>query len=545
MKVSFVFFTDPPRPFSSSVAQLAAVVRAAGHEASALEVGREERIVDAARRLEAEAADVVAISSMTRDWPGAAGLLRELESDAFVVVGGYHATMAPRDVAVSPRVDAICIGEGERPLAALLDRLATGTLDASLPGLWLRADAGFADAPPAADPEPVIDALPRWDYEIFGDVRELLGRGINTFGPHVDGYLPVRASRGCPFTCAYCSAPRWGKVLGLSDARMKNVRDVSALCEELADLRDRYAPEGFEFWDEHFPIPLAWLEAFARAYPRRVGLPFKVEMHPNAATRPRLELLAEAGCVLFHCGVEAGDEALRRDVLDRRSSDARLDQLFADCRELGLPTSASLMTMLPTETRAQAHSTVSLLRKLRPGSIIWSTYQPLPGTVLGEAAVEAWPGPARETFDDYDDLVSRTPADMTELERGETFHELATLQNELVTAAGQAPPRPLDRPTGKRAPSEGLLALLDLGAVRVRSARLDPSGLILELAADSFEPREIVLAPLEEGARHYRRAQHLGLSYRGKDAPRALLDCLDAMALRLASATFTELCAAL
>ncbi|MEQ8888907.1 MAG: cobalamin-dependent protein, partial [Sandaracinaceae bacterium] len=111
MKVSFVFFTDPPRPFSSSVAQLAAVVRAAGHEASALEVGREERIVDAARRLEAEAADVVAISSMTRDWPGAAGLLRELESDAFVVVGGYHATMAPRDVALSPRVDAICIGE--------------------------------------------------------------------------------------------------------------------------------------------------------------------------------------------------------------------------------------------------------------------------------------------------------------------------------------------------------------------------------------------------------------------------------------------------
>lgn len=534
MRVAFVFFTDPPRAFSSSVAQLSAVARAAGHDVCAIELGRRGRIVDAARRVEATDADVIAVSAMTRDWPGAAGLLRELSSEAFVVVGGYHASLAPRDVAACARVDAICVGEGERPLARLLERLSRGDAGESFPGLWIRGEGGFEGAPPPADPEPDIDALPRWDYEVFGDVREILGRGINTFGPHVDGYLPTRASRGCPFSCAYCSAPRWGELLGLRRAPMKNVRSVEALCDELADLGARYAPEGFELWDEHFPIDLGWLRELADVYPRRVGLPFKVEMHPNAASRARLELLVEAGCVLFHCGVEAGDEPLRREVLNRRSPDARLERLFEDCRELGLPTSASLMTMLPTETRAQAASTVSLLKKLRPGSIIWSTYQPLPGTALGDAAVHAWPGPAGETFDDHDDVISRLPPRVTELERRETFRELAALQDELVRAAGDAPARPLDRPSAPCPPSALLLARLALPPdVEARAASWQDDALVIALRAPAIGDREIVLAPLAEGRRHYRESTHLGLSYRGQDAPPELLALLDALAVTL------------
>ena len=94
-------------------------------------------------------------------------------------------------------------------------------------------------------------------------------------------------------------------------------------------------------------------------------------MHPSAATRERLELLVEAGCALFHCGVESGDEQFRHDVLNRRNTDARLQQLFDDCRALGLETSASLMTMLPGETRAQTRSTTDLLHRLQPGSFLW------------------------------------------------------------------------------------------------------------------------------------------------------------------------------
>ncbi|PRQ04994.1 B12-binding domain-containing radical SAM protein [Enhygromyxa salina] len=565
MKVLLLFFTDPRRAFSSSVAALSAVVREAGHEPIALEIFRKFRIDHVAAYIDELQPDVIGVSSMTRDWPGASALLLALARDRsdqprpFVVVGGYHASLAPHDVAGCAAVDAVCIGEGERPLRALLDRVAAGerTL-ASTPGLWVRQGDGWTDPVPPADPVPDIASLPRWDYEVFGEVSQIIDDGINTFGPLADGFLPTRAGRGCPFTCAYCSAPRWGKLQDFAARDKRNARPVAHLCDELADLRDRYSPEGFEFWDEHFPLDLAWLRELAGEYPRRVGLPFKVEMHPSAASRERLALLAEAGCVLFHCGIEAGDEGFRRDVLNRRTPDAKLQQVFDDCRELGLETSASLMTMLPGETRTHTRSTTDLLHRLRPGSFMWSTYHPLPGTVLGDAAVERWPSPARETFDDYDEVQTLTPPLVDATERSETFLELGQLQTQLVQIAakriddsdsalvGDGTPRrrarPIEIPMPKRPAPRGLAALLGLASpdaalerARAGLVSFEQGVLRVEIDHPSFVGSaawEVRVAPLD-GSRHFIEAGKVGLSYRGREAPTELLDTMRSMAVAL------------
>ncbi|MEM9454242.1 MAG: radical SAM protein [Myxococcota bacterium] len=563
LRVLLLFFTDPRRAFSSSVAALSAVVREAGHEPLALEVFRKYRIDRVAEHIDKLAPDVVGASCMTRDWPGAAALLARLQGRAYVVVGGYHASLAPHDVAACEAVDAIAIGEGERPLTWLLAALADTTTTAprpttpqptaphpllpTRPGLWVKQSDGWSDPIPQADPVPDIATVPWWDYEVFGSVEQIIEDGINTFGPVVDGYLPTRAGRGCPFSCAYCSAPRWGSLHELSDRQKRNHRPVDHLCDELAALRDRYRPEGFEFWDEHFPVDLDWLERFAHEYPRRVGLPFKVEMHPSAASRKRLTLLRQAGCVLFHCGIEAGDEIFRREVLNRRTSQARLQQVFDDCRALGLQTSASLMTMLPGETREQMRATTQMLHQLRPGSFMWSTYHPLPGTVLGDAAVERWPGPARRTFEDYDDVQTRTPARVDRLERAETFAELGQLQGELVQIAldrrgdnsARSRARPVEIPPVRRPASEALArrhGLAPPGAppqrARAMVAAVDDRGLVLEVEHPAFARHEIRLAPLD-GARHFVQTNKLGLSYRGRQAPPALQQLLRDMAARL------------
>lgn len=556
MKVLFVFFTDPPRPFSTSVAALAAVVRAAGHEPLALEVSLRSAIGDVAAEIERISPDVLGISAMSRDWPGARALLERVgpRIDSYVVVGGYHASMAPHDVAACGAVDAIGIGEGERALRALLERLPSGRPTASIPGLWVRGAEGWTEPLPPADPEPDMAALPRWDYDVFGDVAASLAAGINTFGPQVDRYLPVRAGRGCPFTCSYCSAPRWGKLNTYASRERRNVLPVTQLCDDLAHLRDRYAPEGFEFWDEHFPLAIDWLRELAQEYPRRVGLPFKVEMHPSAASRTRLSLLQEAGCVLFHCGVEAGDEELRRNVLNRRTRDAELQRVFDDARELGLATSASVMTMLPGETRDQAHSTAALLRKLRPGSFMWSNYHALPGTVLGEATTSRWPERARERFDDWDVPPARVPPAMNDAERNQTFHELAELQSELVRAAAEAAPaptraRPVEIPRVARPAPPQLAALvglappataLDGALVRVNAVTQDRDTLVLELEGARLPPHSIVLSA-RNGTPCYRASENVAISYRGREAPPDLLRVIDAIVARLGPLTIEDL----
>ncbi len=385
MKVLFLFLSEPWTPYSPSVAALSAAVRAAGHETQCLAIPLGSSIREVARLVTKIGADLVGASVMSRDWPGIRTLLPMIKAagQPFIVAGGYHATFAAQQVSRCDAVDAICIGEGELSLPALLAQLAAGAPRASLPGMWVRGPEGWTDPIPAGAPGQDLAALPDWDYEIFGEVQAMLARGINILGTQKDRFLPTRASRGCPFDCTYCSAPRWGKAAGFDAAGMRNVKPVEDLCRELAELRDRYHPDGFEFWDEHFPIGLDWLAELAREFPRRVGLPFRMEMHPSAATRQRLEYLAAAGCVLFHCGVEAGDPEYRRRVLHRRSSDLVLQRVFDDARSLGLKTSASVMMALPGETMKQAEMTLTLLRQLRPSHVICSTYVPLPGTPLG------------------------------------------------------------------------------------------------------------------------------------------------------------------
>jgi anaerobic magnesium-protoporphyrin IX monomethyl ester cyclase len=558
MKVCFLFFTDPPRPFSSSVAALSAAVKAAGHQAMSVEVRRKSRIDDAVDRVAGIDADVLAVSSMTRDWPGAAALLSRLgeRTRAYVVAGGYHPTLAPRDVASCERVDAVCIGEGERPLVAVLEQLRSARPRESLPGLWVRGPSGFSDPIPEGDSEPDIADLPPWDYDVFGDMREILDRGVNTFGARVDRYLPVRASRGCPFTCTYCSAPKWGKVGKFNEAGRRNVRPVNHLCDELAALRDRYDPEGFEFWDEHFPLALEWLQEFAEVYPSRVGLPFKAEMHPNAANRARLELLAKAGLSMFHCGVEAADEDLRRNVLNRRTRDSVLQRVFDDCRDLGIATSASVMTMLPGETREQMMSTVSLLRQLEPQWFVWSTYQALPGTVLGEKAVPKWPEPARERFDDYRRIESATPAQATLDDKDDVYRAFGEYQADLVRAAVQEheATRTRERPDHvagiRKRPSRELVTMLGLSppdaplhprTVRVNTVAPEHDALIIEVESDFFPPQEVVISALDSTTRYFTSTARLGFAYRGRNAPPGLTNTLRAMAQRLAHCGIEDL----
>ena len=546
MKVAFVFFNHPPTPFNASIAALAGAVRDAGHEAAALSIPLTTEVTSAAARVDEAGADVVAVTAMSRDWPAAQAVLEALAPGPLRVVGGYHASLAPLAVAGCDAVDAIGIGDGERPLRALLDAMAAGAPIQTRPGLWVRGEDGFSGRPPPADPEPTIADLPRWDYEVFGDVRAMLDHGLNTFGPLVDRYLPTRASRGCPYRCAYCSAPVWGEVAGFGASGGANVRPVDDLCDELASLRDRHGPEGFELWDEHFPVDVAWLRELAAAYPARVGLPFKVEMHPSAATRERLALLAEAGCALFHCGVEAGDPTLRKQTLNRRTSDETLARVFRDARELGLETSASVMTGLPGETHAQAMATVELLAALRPDSFMWSTYAALPFSPLGDAARPGWPGKAKVRLNDAPSLPSKTPPAMTDAEREDVHAALTALQRELVDEAaarrGGARPRPVAIPEA-RSVAEPALDVERLAArlgLRLDGARWQGDELLLDVAGEGVDGHTIAIGPAD-GSPAYAQTEHLRFSYRGPDGPVALLRAIERLAERLGDADLSSL----
>ena len=103
--------SEPYSPYSPPIAALSAAVRAGGHESVFLGFPLASAVSDAADAVARAKGDVVAVTMMSRDWPGVRSLLRivKARTGTFTVVGGYHATLAAREVAECSSIDAICI----------------------------------------------------------------------------------------------------------------------------------------------------------------------------------------------------------------------------------------------------------------------------------------------------------------------------------------------------------------------------------------------------------------------------------------------------
>jgi radical SAM superfamily enzyme YgiQ (UPF0313 family) len=393
VKTLILFVRNQEFAFNTSVAALAGVARQHGFDCAAHGIEDGQRVDDVLEQVLAYEPDLVCATFMTRDLPGFRALLPRLKqhSQAFTAVGGYHTTARPRDVAQWPGVDAIGIGEGERPFLSLLRALAAGQRMSTIPGLWVRSDGGFLDPVPPADVEPNIADLPPWDYSIFAD--PLIPGDAGT------RYLVSRTSRSCPFACTYCTVPAWEATNGLRQRQVINARPVAQLCDELAGLRDRCHPSDIEFWDPQFRFANDWLEEFAERFPVEVGLPFRVLMHAKTLNQHRIGLLAKAGCTQVYCGIESGDFDFRKNVLNKACSDDDIVRTTEWVRAAGIKASAFVMWNMPGETREQAEKTIEMAERIRFDHLRVNSYIPLPGTAMGDAMHLEFPDTPVEVFE--------------------------------------------------------------------------------------------------------------------------------------------------
>lgn len=109
--------------------------------------------------------------------------IRELLPRAWLVSGGYHASARPDELAFdgSP-FDFVVVGDGERPLARLVEALAAGKRPLNR----------------VLGPEPVLEPkeLVPYDWSLLERYRPIARR----MASQAEIYL----SRGCPYDCSFC-----------------------------------------------------------------------------------------------------------------------------------------------------------------------------------------------------------------------------------------------------------------------------------------------------------------------------------------------------
>ncbi len=393
MNVLFVYSLadasfPPVRPLNSwtkiqiGISYISSFMKHAGHS-TMLVVPRRRRFKnDVDRVLQVFSPDIICFTAVSTERSFVekiAHFMREKAPEAYMVIGGPHASLQPEEVSAGP-FDAVCIGEGEYPMVELASVLQEKKQPSGIPNMWLKRNHSI-EKNDSRDFIENLDELPFPDREMWRPWVE-----------H-DTLHTVLLGRGCPYNCTYCCNHMLRK---LSTGKYVRFRSPSNVIEEIRHVSEKF-PDVSEIYFEVETITAnqKWaiefcdqLEKFNASRENKIGFGTNVRVIPNRSLRALFRAFSRAGFTYINLGIESGSKRVRTEVLKRVDSNEDLIRTCDEARESGLQINAYNMIGLPGETPQDFRKTLDINRRCLPDNNYLSIFYPYPGTELHRLCVE-------------------------------------------------------------------------------------------------------------------------------------------------------------
>jgi radical SAM superfamily enzyme YgiQ (UPF0313 family) len=260
-----------------------------------------------------------------------------------VVMGGFHATLCPHEVA--DYAEAVVVGEAEELWPQVIDDARSGTLQK----IYRQAS------------RPALSGL-KPDRSIFRGKR----------------YLPiglVEAGRGCHFKCDFCAVQTFFE-------QTQTRRPVDDIIAELEAMR-RQKKKFFFFVDDNITSNMRQAKAFLQAV-----IPLKIRWVSQASINAAhdeefLELLARSGCEGLLIGFESLNPANLR-AMDKgfNTMQGGYEQALANLRRYNLKLYATFIFGYDLDTPDSFAQTVEFANQHRFYIAAFNHLTPFPGTPL-------------------------------------------------------------------------------------------------------------------------------------------------------------------
>lgn len=306
---------------------------------------------------------IIGISCMfSNEWIWQREVIRAVHErypDIPIIVGGEHAT-ADADYVLrsSPGILAAVLGEGEQTLLDLLDAMATGRDLSSVPGLLLRVEKeeGLVRTAPRERIRD-LDALPWPDWDAI-PMERYLAAGVG-LGVAYGRNMPMLASRGCPYKCAFCSsAQMWG--------RRWNTRAVEDVLAEMKHYIQKYRVDSFSFYDLTAIVRKDWLLRFIKgliAEDLHVTWQMPIGTRSEALDPEVVALLGESGCHTLVYAPESGSPTTLERIHKKVNVDKMLLSMRA-CTRNRVFSKAHIILGFPGESVREMFSSIRFIARM-------------------------------------------------------------------------------------------------------------------------------------------------------------------------------------
>jgi anaerobic magnesium-protoporphyrin IX monomethyl ester cyclase len=322
-------------------------------------------------------AEVVGLSVMT---PSASTLgpltkgLRAALPDAFIVVGGPHASACQEEALVGNVADAAVPGEGEYALEQVIQAHQARSNLTSIPGLFWRDAGGAITRNPGSTPLiEDIDALPFPAYDLLDVSKYWALPSAGPLPPHK--YLSVFSSRGCPCRCIYCHEVFAKRFRATSPER---------LVAEIEHYTKVFGVTEIEFLDDIFNFDPKRVLGICDLIAKR-----NLKLHIRFPNGLRTDLLTEevidalVGAGLYHSAfaLESGSPRMQQFMGKHLNIDKFL-QAVQWATDRGVFAHGFAMLGFPTEREEDMQATLDVVCKSRLHTAVFNTVVPFPNTEL-------------------------------------------------------------------------------------------------------------------------------------------------------------------
>ena len=365
-----------------------------GHNVKILDGTREDIIYDPKEW------ELVGVTAMSTYFPEACKDVEKAKSLGLkTIIGGAHIICDPEQSLIDSKADYAAIGEGERTM----DQLASGIPLEQVEGLVYWENGKPKRSSPnlkklITDKKMYTTKIGNQsrDFQIdIDDFGEPDWESINPASypkemPHGMIYkslplAPIITTRGCPYSCIYCSAP-------ITAGKRMRYRDPAKVVDGIEMLIKKYGVKEVQIEDDNFTLKRQHVISFCEEIIKR-----KIKIDwclPNGVRIDKLDpemlrLMKKAGCYQMSLGIESANQRIL-DLIKKRLNKNLVKNVVDEVKKAGIQAVGFFIVGFPTETKKEIKETIDFACSLNLDRANFTKATPLPGTELYDMWIEKY-----------------------------------------------------------------------------------------------------------------------------------------------------------
>lgn len=380
-------YIDTPNTmyFPIGMAYLASYIRSKGYLVDALNMsnyGLENGLEKLQSKLQSEDFDVIGIGALTVAFEQIEKLIKNLRrmSNAKIVIGGGVTSCESELVIKNLLPDYMVISEGEIIFEQLLNHIKNPGNYGLPKGTWSIKDKKVI-ANNESNAIANLDDLPFPDYDLLGIAEFMKLQSAGSLNYHkldtsVGKYMPISASRSCPFKCTFCHHA------GMGDYRKHSVDYAMKFIKKmLAEHKVKH----LSIYDELFSANKQRVMEFCEQL-RPLGVTFMCQLRVDQVDKEMLMTMKKAGCIEISYGIESGSEEVIKSM-NKKIHVHQIENAIRLTREAKIGIQGNFLFGDPVETKETIQESLDFQERNKLYFIDWSMVIPYPGTALHSLAL--------------------------------------------------------------------------------------------------------------------------------------------------------------